>query len=59
MKNCFYFCIPHCNGEIDGNPFILTSLSKKFVNMELIIYRVVINGFDYYIQELGGGRKHD
>jgi len=53
MKYAFYFCIPHINGEIDGEPFILTSLSKEFsTRYDLIIYHVVIDGLNYYIEEL-------
>lgn len=53
MKFCFYFCIPTINGEIFGEPFILTSLSSKFSERtDLTIYRCVINGLDSYVKEL-------
>lgn len=53
MKFVFYFCIPTINGEIDGEPFILTSLNSKIAqNYELTIYRCVINGLDTYVKEL-------
>lgn len=53
MKFCFYFCIPTCNGEIIGDAFIVNSLNGRFLqNVELKIYRCVINGLDTYVKEL-------
>lgn len=53
MKLFFYFCIPTINGEINGEPFILTSLSSEFAyRYDLTIYYCFIDGLNTYVKEI-------